>query len=455
MAYIRQIKVRGSVYLAKVECVREDGKVKQKVVEYIGKKERKAEKVDLNDIAVSSVKRYAGIRVLLHLARELKLHQLLGRHHQSILAIVIGHLLCKASVLKMSSWVEHTLLFEQLGTEALSTKQLYEALDYLQDLPFEKVEAALAQHWAQLAPWDTRCFVLDVTDTYFAGSTTEATPKKGKDGKVARLLQIGRVVSFENGFPMLHKAYAGNLSAFKIFSDLLCSIAALGLCALVLDRGFYSEENVTALRKLGMEVIVGLKQTPLMQQQFLDGIERDSIYSAKNQIALRETIVYVQTFSYLKGRLIVLYNPKLEVLKRDKLLANRASQKEVKYVGYSLIYHNTKLDSTTVVKKYFEKDIVETSFKSLKGDVQLHPIRLWLPERVSAHVKLCYLALCRLSLVGFKCRKLGLSATKVLEELQRIYQVQRVHAKTKKQWNKTVTLSNQQKQILKALKCSV
>ena len=151
----------------------------------------------------------------------------------------------------------------------------------------------------------------------------------------------------------------------------------------------------------------------------------------------------------------MLYNPKLEVLKRDKLLANRASQKEVKYVGYSLIYHNTKLDSTTVVKKYFEKDIVETSFKSLKGDVQLHPIRLWLPERVSAHVKLCYLALCRLSLVGFKCRKLGLSATKVLEELQRIYQVQRVHAKTKKQWNKTVTLSNQQKQILKALKCSV
>ncbi len=455
MAFIREIKKGRSVYLAKVASVREDGKVKQQVLEYIGKKESEQKTIDVEEVEVSLVKRYADVKVLVDLARELKLPFLLGRHHKSILAIVIAHLLGKGSILKIASWAQHTLLFELLGTEALSTKAMYEALDHLNDLPFERVEAALARHWARLAPADTKCFVLDVTDTYLAGNSLEAKPTKGKDGKVSKLIEVGLVVSFTNGFPMLHKSYEGNISTFKIFSDLLSSIAALGLSAIVLDRGFYSEENVGDLKKLGMQVIVGMKQTPVIQKEFLDGIDRDIIYSGKNQIALRATIVYAQTFPYLRGKLIVLYNPKLEVLKRDKKLLEGASEKEVKYVGYSLIYHNTKEDTATVVRKYFEKDVVERSFKSLKGNVQLHPIRLWLPGRVQAHVKLCYLSLCLLSLIGYKCRKLNLSAVQVLDELQYIYKVCLVHSRTKKYCDKVVTLTNQQKQILKALKCSV
>jgi transposase len=457
MSFIREIKKGNSIYLAKVECVREDGKVKQRVLEYIGKKEagRPVIRTDINEVKISAVKRFADIKVLIQLAYELKWNYLLGKHHKSILAIVIAHLLCKGSILKMSSWVQHTLLFEQLDSEALSITQLYEALDYLNELPFEKVEAALAKHWATLAPVDTACFVLDVTDTYFAGSSAELKSRRGKDGKVSKLIQVGLVVSFENGFPILHKCYEGNISNIKIFGDLLGSISALGLSAIVLDRGFYSEENVKDLQALGMEVIVGMKQTAGIQKQFLDKIDREAIYSHKNQVILKETIVYVQQFSYLQGRLIVLYNPRMEALKRDKMLAEGALAREVKYVGYSLIYHNTGQDAATVVRKYFEKDIVERSFKSLKGEVQLHPIRLWLPDRVQAHVKLCYLSLSLLALIQYKCAKLELSAAKVLEELQYIYKVSLTHAKTKKQWDKVVTLTNQQKQILKALKCSV
>ena len=98
---------------------------------------------------------------------------------------------------------------------------------------------------------------------------------------------------------MLPKSYEGNISTFNIFSDLLCSVAALGLCAIVPDRGFYSEENVGDLKKLGMQVIAGMKQTPVIQKKFLDSIDRDTIYSAKNQIALRDSIVYAQSFAYL------------------------------------------------------------------------------------------------------------------------------------------------------------
>ena len=39
MAFIRRIKKGGATYLAKVESYREDGKVKQRVLEYVGKEE--------------------------------------------------------------------------------------------------------------------------------------------------------------------------------------------------------------------------------------------------------------------------------------------------------------------------------------------------------------------------------------------------------------------------------
>lgn len=126
MAYIREVKRGDSIYLVKVQSVRKEGKVKQEVLEYIGKKEngQAVVKIDLKDVRVSGVKRFADIKVLIQLARELKLDSLLGTHHKSILAIIIAHLLCKGSILKISSWVEHTMLFEELGTAALTTNSL-------------------------------------------------------------------------------------------------------------------------------------------------------------------------------------------------------------------------------------------------------------------------------------------------------------------------------------------
>jgi hypothetical protein len=457
MAFIRKIKKGNGTYLAKVASYREDGKVKQRVLEYVGKEEngRVIEKTDINEVAVENVKRYADIKALLHLCYELKLQYLLGKHHKPVIAMVIAHLLCKGSVVKIAEWIQHTMLYEELDMEQLTTNKFYEAFDYLNELSFSKIEAAIASHWKNIAPEDSNVFVLDVTDTYYSGSRSDATPRRGKESCVSKLLQIGLVVSFTNGFPILHRTYASNISNIKTFSDLLEQMAALGLNAIVMDRGFYSEENIADLTALGMQVIASMKQTVGIQKKFLDTIDRDKIYTAENQVQLKDTIVYTQSFPFLTGKLIVIYNPKMEVMKRDKILSDKDSTEDVKYVGYSLIYHNTKQKEAMVVEKYFDKDVVERSFKSLKSNLYLHPIRMWATSRVEAHVKICYLSLCLLALIQFKCKKLKVSAIKALEELQHIYKVNMVHAKTKKKWTKVVTLSNQQKAILKALKCSV
>jgi transposase len=88
------------------------------------------------------------------------------------------------------------------------------------------------------------------------------------------------------------------------------------------------------------------------------------------------------------------------------MLTEDATDAPVKYVGYSLIFHNTGLNPDNIVRKYFEKGVVARSFRTMKGDIQLHPIRLWLPTRINVYIKLCYRSLCLLSLIQFKCKGL-------------------------------------------------
>jgi transposase len=457
MAFIRKIKKGGSIYLAKVESYRADGKVRQRVLEYVGKEENgiPVQKVDINKIDVENVQHYADISVLHQLAIELKLNYLLGKHHKAIIALLIAHLVCKGSIIRVSKWIENSTIMEVLGLNKLTTEMLYNALNYLDECDFDNVERSIFDYWVKIAPDDKRSFVLDVTDTYYNGKGDLSSLRKGKDGKVSKLIQIGLGVSFENGFPIFHKSYDGNISNIKILEDLLRVMAQSGINTIVMDRGFYSEANVQDLNKLKMKMIVGVKQSIGIKKNVLSKIDRNDIYTSKNQVTLKNTFVYVQELGFLFGKMIVIYNPKYEALKRDKMLAQEATDNEVKYVGYSLIFHNTNLKPAEVVKKYFDKDVVERSFRTMKGDAQLHPIRLWLPKRVSAHIKICYLAMCLLSLIKFKCRKINTSPIDIIHELQTIYKVNLKHSKTKQKFTKVVTLSNNQKNILKALKCSV
>lgn len=457
MAFVRRIKKGDAVYLVKVESYREDGKVKQRVLEYVGKEENgiAVQKVDINKIGVESVKHYADVTVLHQLALELNLNFLLGKHHKPIIALLIAHLICRGSILKISRWVQQSSIKEVLGVDDLTTEMLYNALDYLDECNFNKIEQSTSEYWKIIDPFDNKAYVLDVTDTYYNGKHDDSQVRKGKDGKVSKLIQIGLGVSFENGFPIFHKSYSGNVSNIKILEDLMAIMAQRGINTIVMDRGFYSESNVQDLHRLKMTMIVGVKQSIGIKKDILSRIDRDKLYTAQNQVSLNNTFVYVQEQSFLFGKLIIIYNPKYEALKRDKMLAGEATDADVRFVGYSLIFHNTKLKPGAVVKKYFDKDVIERSFRTMKGEVQLHPIRLWMPKRINAHIKMCYLSMCILSLIKFRCSKMEMSPIEILNDLRQIYKVNLLHSSTHQKFSKVVTLSNNQKNILKALRCSV
>jgi transposase len=209
---------------------------------------------------------------------------------------------------------------------------------------------------------------------------------------------------------------------------------------------------------------------------------------------LKKTIFYVVTVPHeiegVKGTLAVCFNEQQkkdlhesrydEILEAQKLLGEGKSIKpglekyfnsakvlledKVKdaeeFDGYSCIFLTTEISKEDLVHYYFEKDVVEKAFRTIKGITRLQPIRHWLYNRVKAHVFICYLSYLLLSILQYRLRTIAISASEALTELETMYKVYMRDSKKGFEIDRIVTLSTKQKLILKTidrrlLKCSV
>ena len=135
---------------------------------------------------------------------------------------------------------------------------------------------------------------------------------------------------------------------------------------------------------------------------------------------------------------------------RGELLPLKLTQAE-EFDGYSCIFCTRSLPQDKMLSLYFDKDLVEKAFRSLKGITQLRPVRHWLAERVHAHVFLCYLAYLLLSLLQYRLRKTDFTAESALLELGTMYKVYLRDTKHRFHLSRVVTLTKKQELILKAI----
>ncbi len=447
MAFIRKKKVGKNVYLVKVESYRKDGKIKQRVLKYLGKEidGKPVKKVFADKIEVQSVKQSLDVLAVDKIAEELNIKSL---ENPYVISLIYSQLLESKSINKLETWMKFTEIPSLLGFDEVSVKKLYESLSDINDEDFEKINDKMFPIFNKYGNISDAA-IIDVTDTYFAGSSINIKKRKGKDSKVSKLTQIGLAVSFDNGFPIFHKQYHGNLSGINIFKDMSLELKNKGISSMIMDRGFLSEENLEMALHLKFKIIAGLKKNNVLIKQFIVSIKRDDIYSAKCRVPLKKTTVFIKEFDYLKGKLIVVYNPALEVVKKELNFEKKIESNLD--VGYSLIYHNTKYTSEEVVKRYYDKEMVERAFKQLKGVLSLRPIRVWLSNHVTGHIKICYLAYAILSLMNYKLKKINISAIEALESLKYGYKVTLKDSTSNHEWSVHVPLEPKQKEILKKL----
>lgn len=442
MSFIRKIKKGPHVYLAEVENHRVQGKVVQKVLRYVGKEidghiERR---VVTTDVEVEAVRQCADVLAVHRVAERLGLRDMFGEHGPYILSFVYSHLLERPSIRKLEEWFGGTEIPELLGLQEISTGRLYETLGHLSGWEFGRVEEKILE---RLRGYETKnhSAIIDVTDTYFEGGSSTERSRRGKDGKVRKLLQIGLGVTQGHGFPILMRTYPGTTSNIMIFKDLYNRLLERGYRAVIIDRGMSCEDNIRRILEAKMKIIAGLRKDDGLRRRFLARINREALYRREHRVALQSAGVYVQAFPYFDGELIVVYNPSLEVVRRELAYGtDKAREKDFRDEGYSLLYHNTAQTAEAVTRQYFEKEIVDRAFKKLKGVLSLRPIRVWQKEHIEGHVRVCYLAYAILSSLEYHLRKSEYSAVEFLEKLRKGYRVHLKDRKSGHRWKTDVLL---------------
>ncbi len=447
MTFIRKKKVGNKVYLIEVNNVRIDGKIKQKFVRYLGREVngKAVKRVSTKDIQATSVKQSLDVLAIDKIAQELKLKEI---SYKPALSLVYSQLLEKRSINKLEDWIRYTEIPDVLGIKAPNVKELYESLSDINEDDFETINEKLFSVFSSYENIKESA-IIDVTDTYFAGSKINIKKRKGKDSQVSKLIQIGLAVSFKNGFPIFHKQYHGNLSGVDIFKDMSVELRAKGVSSMIMDRGMLSKENIETALGLKFKIIAGMRKSPNLVKDFIFPINREELYTKKYLVKLKNTEVFAKTYDYMNGKLIVVYNPSLEVMKKA-LNFNKDLDSDFD-IGYSLIYHNTDHSSAEVIKKYFDKEMVERAFKHIKGILNLRPIRVWLTNHIEGHIKICYLAYAILALLNFKLRKLNISAIDALNSLKQGYKINLKDNSNGFEWSIYVPLEPKQKKILKEL----
>ncbi len=498
MSFIRKQKRKGRTYLIEVENQRIAGKVKQKFIRYIGvdpDSDKEAFPCCNNELSLDGVKLHGSVLVLDSIAKQLGLHELLGYHFAPILALVYCHCHDYKSVRNMKKWFNQVNFYKILGVDEITEKDLHKGLVAIEQMSTRAIEKSVFETLKSKFNDSCEGVLYDVTNTYLHGSrSTLAKVGKDKEGVRGRnIIQVGLALTAKKGLPIFHQLHSGNTSDFKMFQEGIEDLNRFGINSgtIVYDRGMHANDSILRLTNNKWKLIGGV---PLHKgiKKFISNIDFDKFKNIRYRLQQGDSVVYARTFFYsmgeVNGKLLVILNPKKKIklaeerlkkiieakesgreinkdiaifLKKNGDINHHAIKRKEAYDGVSTLFITGKITIKDAIKTYFDKDLIEKSFMSLKSVLSIRPIRSWLDGKIEGHIFICYLSLvllttlrCLLEQKGKKSVK-GLTATSALEELQTTYIIEYSNKNQKqgarKTYQKLVTLSNIQKDIIEAV----
>jgi len=491
MSFVRKIKRNGKVYLAEVENQWIDGRCVQRHIRYVGK-EADGQTVlssSISNLEIEEVKLHGPLLLLHHIAQEINLPAFLGSYSNEILSMVYAHCLDYKSINQMQRWFERTDLAMLLSINQLTERRLYEALDSLESIDSQQVQRSIFHRVVETYRLPVSGIIYDVTNTYLYGKNCPLA-KDGHDKEGVRgrpLIQIGLAVIKGSGIPICHKVMDGNIHDARMFGDFITELRHVSIKKgiVVYDRGIVSAKNITETKAIHWDTLCGLPIKAGLAQKIRPIISEEEFIHIDNRVKLGKSVFYVVTTPFkiedVEGTLAVCFNEQQRRLLRESrydeveyakqllasgkaikpgmsrfftkagLVKDAAVIEAQEFDGYSCIFSTAKLSKQDIVHLYFDKDVVEKAFRSMKGIARLQPVRHWLYNRVIAHVFICYLSYLLLSILQYRLKKVSISTEEALAEMDSMYKVYLRDAKKGFRIARVVTLSKKQEAILKAV----
>jgi transposase len=305
--YPRTVKVRSSSgtvneYVRVVEAYREAGKVKQRVVADLGRKDLLIdilpklkrlltgdggpEDSTPTDPEVVDASTWGPILVVRALFDQLGLWSILDQNlgrakgvpfADRAFVLVANRLIAPASEHGLANWLEIDFVCDRKGRRfvphwhqrrrvRVHPRQLdawYRTLDQLHAAK-GRIEVALYHRLRDLFSLKPELVLYDITSTYFEGAGPHDFAQHGysRDGKSQNVQVIVGVVMVA-GWPIAHHVWEGNRvdhsTVQEVISDLRTRFA-FGRVVFVGDRGMVTDENIESLTKNQHGFLVGIKR---------------------------------------------------------------------------------------------------------------------------------------------------------------------------------------------------
>ena len=289
---------------------------------------------------------------------------------------------------------------------------------------------------------------------------------KNKDGDKLPQFNLTLLFGEQSGLPFYYRKIAGNIPDVKTIHELVRELDALGYekVKLVMDRGFYSADNINALYKEHYKFLVGTSTALSYAKKFIHeiGYEKDSYVNYNSEL---ELYVFTKTIAWdyeqkrpYKGDILkgerrmylhlyynsekqsndgLLFNKHMDALKEEILSGHRVPEHEKEYKKYFIIKETPKRgitlnynqqaidqvrerygffallsnevrDPVTALHLYRTRDVVEKAFGDLKDRLNLRRSLTSSESSLEGKLFVEFVALIYLSYIKKKMEETGL-----------------------------------------------
>ncbi len=425
-----------------------------------------------------------------------------------LFAMIANRALEPKSKLGIESWVKDSYFINELPE--VEVHQLYQAMDFLLEAE-EEIQKEVFFQVAHLFNLEVDVIFIDTTTTYFEidqedpdifdenGELEDEGFRRYGRAKSDRPRLPETVIAFavtRDGIPVRCWSWPGGTSDQVIAREIKKDLNRwrLGRVVMVADTGFNSEENRRFLQGAGDHFIIGEKLSQGKKAIPVEALQRGGSYKElPNGLRIKEVVV---GDGAARRRFVVALNPeeaekqkkvrdeivtetkkRLDALNQldgephkkaacelrshptlgryirqtstGKLRLDKGKIKdEERFEGKFLIStSDDTLSAEDVVMGYKQLNDVERVFLDLKHTIDIRPVYHRLPDRIRAHVLLCWLALL---LIRTAENSVDKTWGKLKQEFQTL--TAGAHRTNKGEVLQTNPLSPEQKAVLKKLK---
>lgn len=272
----------------------------------------------------------------------------------------------------------------------------------------------------------------------------------GKNKEDDKLPQLNLLLVFgeESGLPFYYRKLTGNIPDSKtvkhLFEDL--DILGFGKTKFVMDRGFYSEENINGLYREHVKFLVGTKLSLKFIKNNLDDVY-DDIRMFNNYDKDKRRIYIHYYYSIEKGaddeqafdkRIAGLYRELFDdkfveshkktyeqffEVKTTPKRGRKVTYKEDdikearRYLGYFALITNETMDAFTALHLYRMKDVVEKAFGNIKERLNMRRLLVSSEKGLDGKIFTEFVSLILISHLDHKMKETGLYSNYTMLQL--------------------------------------